>query len=61
MMGQAMYFQRIAEPQGYRDDYAIERYIGESRRLLEILDKQLADKPFVLGDEYSIVDMAAYP
>lgn len=61
MMGQAMYFQRIAEPQGYRDDYAIERYIGESRRLLEVLDKQLADKPFVLGDEYSIVDMATYP
>ena len=61
MMGQAMYFQRIAEPQGHRDDYAIDRYVAESRRLLEVLDGQLAGKPYLLGDDYSIVDMATYP
>jgi len=61
MMGQAMYFQRIAEPQGHRDEYAIARYVRESRRLLEVLDNQLAGRAYLLGDEYSIVDMATYP
>lgn len=61
MMGQAMYFQRIAAPQGHHDEFAITRYVAESRRLLEILDKQLSDRPFLLGDDYSIVDMATYP
>ncbi len=61
MMGQAMYFQRIAEPQGHRDDFAIERYVGESRRLLEVVDKQLKGKDFMLGDALTIVDMAMYP
>jgi GST-like protein len=60
-MGQAMYFQRIAEPQGYRDEYAIERYVRESLRLLEVVDKQLAGKAYILGDDYSIVDMAMCP
>jgi len=61
MMGQAMYFQRIAAPQGHRDDYAIDRYVAESRRLLEVLDKQLADRPYLIGEDYSIADMATYP
>ena len=61
MMGQAMYFQRIAEPQGHRDDFAIERYVAESRRLLEVLDTRLAGREYLLGDEFSIVDIATYP
>ncbi len=61
MMGQAMYFQRIAEPQGNYDEYAINRYVNESRRLLEILDKQLKGKKYILGDEFTIVDIATYP
>ncbi len=61
MMGQAMYFQRIAEPQGHRDEFAIKRYVEESRRLLEVLDKQLEGKSYLLGDEFTIVDIATYP
>ncbi len=61
MMGQAMYFQRIAEPQGHRDDFAISRYVEESRRLLEVLDRQLAGRDFLLGDEFTIADIATYP
>ena len=45
MMGQAMYFQRIAEPKGHRDDFAIERYTAESRRLLEVLNTRLEQRP----------------
>ena len=61
MMGQAMYFQRIAAAKGIQDDYATDRYVSESRRLLEVLDRQLTDKAYVLGDEFTIVDMATYP
>ncbi|NEO39264.1 MAG: glutathione S-transferase family protein [Moorea sp. SIOASIH] len=61
MMGQAMYFQRIAEPQGHCDEFAIKRYGSESRRLLEVLDQQLEGKSYILGNEFTIVDMATYP
>ncbi|HET6416029.1 MAG TPA: glutathione S-transferase family protein, partial [Polyangiales bacterium] len=61
MMGQAMFFQRIAAPQGHCDAYAIERCVGESRRLLEVVDAQLAGKSYLLGDVYTIADMAMYP
>jgi len=61
MMGQAMYFQRIAAPNGHRDDFAIERYVNESRRLLEVVDRRLEGRTFLLGDDYSIADMAMYP
>lgn len=61
MMGQAMYFQRIAEPQGHRDEFAIRSFVDESRRLLEVLDGQLADRPFLVGDQLTIADMATYP
>ncbi|NET02242.1 MAG: glutathione S-transferase [Sphaerospermopsis sp. SIO1G1] len=61
MMGQAMYFQRIAAPKGIEDPFAIERYVKESRRLLAVLDQQLAGKKYLLGDDFTIVDMATYP
>jgi GST-like protein len=40
--------------------YAIARYTNESRRLLNVLDRQLAVKQFLAGD-YSIADMATVP
>ena len=40
--------------------YAIERYTKETNRLYGVLNKRLADRPFVAG-EYSIADMASYP
>lgn len=61
MMGQAMYFQRIAEPQGYKEDFSIKRYVKESRRLLEVLDKRLANRDFIVGSSFSIADIATYP
>ncbi len=42
-------------------DYAIKRYVNETNRLYGVLDRRLADRPFVAGSEYSIADMACYP
>ena len=40
--------------------YAIERYVKETARLYAVMDRQLADQPFLAGN-YSIADMASYP
>ncbi|MGO9174049.1 MAG: glutathione S-transferase N-terminal domain-containing protein [Rhodomicrobium sp.] len=40
--------------------YAIDRYVKETNRLYGVLNKRLANRPFVAGD-YSIADMACYP
>lgn len=41
--------------------YAIERYTKETTRLYGVLNKRLADRRFVAGEDYSIADMASYP
>ncbi len=41
--------------------YAIERYQKETNRLYGVLNKRLADRAFMAGDEYTIADMASYP
>ncbi|KEZ71621.1 glutathione binding-like protein [Pseudomonas syringae] len=58
MAGQNHHFNRFAKE---KIPYAIERYVNETARLYGVLDKRLADRQFVAGDEYSIADMAIYP
>lgn len=41
--------------------YAIDRYSREANRLLGVLDRRLQGRAFLLGDDYSIADMASYP
>ena len=41
--------------------YAISRYVNETNRLYGVMDRRLAEYPFLAGDDYSIADMAAYP
>ena len=61
MMGQAMYFQRIAAPNGQEEPFSIKRYVDESRRLMEVLDKRLAGREWIAADQYTIADMMVYP
>ena len=42
-------------------EYPINRYAMETKRQLDVLDRRLAEVPFVAGDEYSIADMAIWP
>ncbi len=58
MAGQNHHFSQYANE---KIDYAINRYINETGRLYGVLDKRLADRTFVSGDEYTIADMACYP
>jgi GST-like protein len=58
MAGQNHHFSGAAPE---KIPYAINRYVKETARLYGVLDKRLADRPFVAGDDYSIADMAIYP
>ena len=44
-----------------KQDYPINRYAMEAKRQLDVLDRQLAERPFIAGDDYSIADMAIFP
>jgi len=41
--------------------YAKDRYTNETGRLYAVMNKRLADRAFLAGDDYSIADMACYP
>lgn len=57
MAGQAHYFRKFCE---VKDGHAIERFTNEVNRLYTVLEQQLEDKDFIVGN-YSIVDMACWP
>ncbi len=58
MLGQAGHFLRQAPEQF---PYAIKRFTDESRRLIGVMDKRLADHDFLAGRNYSVADIACFP
>ena len=42
-------------------EYAIDRFAMEVKRQLDVLNRQLADHPYVSGDDYTIADIAIWP
>ena len=42
-------------------EYAIDRYAMEVKRQLDVLDRRLAESPYLAGDDYSIADIAVWP
>lgn len=55
--GQAVHFQHAAPE---KLAYAVNRYRREAQRHYQILDDRLANREFIVGDSYSIVDIAAW-
>lgn len=45
----------------FKQEYPINRYTMETKRLLDVLNQRLAEAPYLAGDEYTIADMAAWP
>ncbi len=60
MFGQLGFFNKFAG-KDYEDKRPRDRYVAESRRLLNVLDKHLAGREWILGDDYSIADIASFP
>jgi GST-like protein len=60
MFGQLGFFHKFAGKE-YEDKRPRDRYVAESRRLLQVLDQRLAGRQWVMGEEYSIADIAIFP
>jgi GST-like protein len=55
--GQAVHFRNYAPE---KNEYAINRYVFEAQRHFGIVDARLAKQKYMLGDSYTIVDMALW-
>ena len=60
MFGQLGFFHKFAG-KDYEDKRPRDRYVAESRRLLGVLDGRLAGQAWLMGDDYSIADIAVFP
>lgn len=57
MQGQANHFYRLAKE---RIAYGTQRYVGETERLYGVLDARLKDNEYLVGNKYSIADIANF-
>ncbi len=57
MFGQVGFFHKFAGRE-YEDKRPRDRYVAESKRLLGVLETRLADRDWIMGDEYTIADIA---
>ena len=60
MFGQLGFFHKFAG-KDYEDKRPRDRYVAESKRLLGVLDKRLQGRQWIMGDDYSIADIATFP
>jgi len=60
MFGQLGFFHAFAGKE-FEDKRPRDRYVAESRRLLSVLDAQLKGRSWVMGEEYTIADIAILP
>ena len=60
MFGQVGFFAKFAG-KDYEDKRPRDRYVAEAKRLLGVLDRRLESRRWIVGEEYSIADMATFP
>ena len=60
MFGQLGFFNKFAG-KDYEDKRPRDRYVAESKRLLGVLDKRLEGRDWVMGNSYTIADIAIFP
>jgi GST-like protein len=60
MFGQLGFFHKFAG-KDYEDKRPRDRYVAESKRLLAVLDQHLEGRSWIMGEEYTIADIATFP
>jgi GST-like protein len=60
MFGQLGFFHKFAG-KDYEDKRPRDRYAAEAKRLLAVLDQHLEGRSWIMGDEYTIADIATFP
>jgi GST-like protein len=57
MFGQVGYFHKFAGRE-LADKRPLERYVSESRRLLEVMETRLEGRSWIMGEDYTIADIS---
>lgn len=60
MFGQVGFFHKF-EGRTYEDKRPLEHYVAEAKRLLGVLEQRLEGRAWMMGDDYTIVDIAVFP
>jgi len=60
MFGQVGFFHKFAGKE-YEDKRPRDRYINESKRLLAVLEQHLEGRQWIMGDQFTIADIATFP
>jgi GSH-dependent disulfide-bond oxidoreductase len=60
MFGQVGFFNKFAG-RDYEDKRPRDRYVAEAKRLLGVIDRRLAERAWLMGDGYTIADIAIFP
>jgi len=60
MFGQLGFFHKFAG-KDYEDKRPRDRYVAESKRLLGVLNQHLKGRAWIMGDEYTLADIATFP
>ena len=60
MFGQLGFFNKFAG-KDYEDKRPRDRYVDESKRLLKVLDGRLEGRDWIMGERYTIADIATFP
>jgi GSH-dependent disulfide-bond oxidoreductase len=60
IFGQVGFFHKFAGRQ-YEDKRPRDRYVSESRRLLDVLEARLTNREWIMGDEFTIADIGTFP
>ena len=60
MFGQLGFFHKFAGKE-YEDKRPRDRYVAEAKRLLAVLEKRLSGRAWLMGDAYTIADIATFP
>ncbi|GAB3647800.1 glutathione S-transferase N-terminal domain-containing protein [Ramlibacter alkalitolerans] len=60
MFGQLGFFHKFAG-KDYEDKRPRDRYVSESKRLLAVLDQHLRGRQWMVGDDYTVADIAIFP
>jgi GST-like protein len=60
MFGQVGFFHKF-EGREWEDKRARDRYAREARRLLDVVNQQLESRAWIMGDTYTIADIATFP
>lgn len=60
MFGQVGFFHKFAG-KDYEDKRPLERYLGEAKRLLGVLEQRLQGRDWIMGEQYTIADIAIFP